>query len=85
MIIACVFKNVNKLDSGMRAHQITGGQCHRLENWIRKGMKRFRAFIVFWVPAWMLADEQTNHDSSNAHAQWFFCWKIRADDHDIMK
>ena len=46
-------------------------------------MKRFGAFIVFGVPAWMPADMQTNHGGSNVHVQWFSCWKIRADDHDI--
>ena len=33
-------------------------------------MKRFRAFIVFGVPAWMPADTQMNHGSSNAHVQF---------------
>ena len=47
-------------------------------------MKRFRAFVVFGVPAWMLADMQTNHVGSIAHAQWFSHWKIRADDHDVL-
>ena len=59
--------------------------CHRHENWVRKGTKRFRAFVVFGVLALMLADVQMNHGSSNAHVQWFSHWKIRADDHDIMK
>ena len=51
-------------------------------------MKRWRgldAFIVFRVLVWMLADVQTNGDVSDAHAQWFSHWKIKADDHDIMK
>ena len=59
--------------------------CHRHKNQVKKEMKRFRAFIVFGVSAWMLADVQMNHGSSNMHAQWFSHWKIRADDHDIMK
>ena len=40
--------------------------------------------MVFGVTVWMQADMQMNHGSSNAHAQWFSHWKIRADDHDIM-
>ena len=60
-------------------------KCHRLENWVRKEMKRFRAFIVFQVLVWMPVDVQMNHGSSNAHVQWFSHWKIRADNHDIMK
>ena len=47
-------------------------------------MKRFRAFVVFGVLAWMPADTQMNHGSSNVHVQWFSCWKIRAYDHDVM-
>ena len=85
MIIACVFENIDKLDSGMRAHEIPGGEHHRLKNWVRKETKRFRAFIIFGVPVWMLADVQMNHGGSNVHVQWFSHWKIRADDHDIMK
>ena len=46
-------------------------------------MKRFRAFVVFGVLAWMPADMQMNHGSSDAHVQQFSCKKIRADDHDI--
>ena len=65
--------------------EIPGGECHRLENQVRKEMKKFGAFVIFGVPVWMLADVQTNHGSSNAHSQWFSHGKIRADDHDIMK
>ena len=28
-------------------------------------------------------DVQTNHGSSNVHAQWFSHWENGADDHDI--
>ena len=59
-------------------------KCHRHGEGIRKETKRFGAFVVFRTPAWMLTDMQMNHGSSNAHAQWFSCWKIRADDHDIL-
>ena len=48
-------------------------------------MKGFRAFTVFGVLVQMPADVQRNHGSSNVHVQCFFHWKIRADDHDIMK
>ena len=47
-------------------------------------MKRFGAFVVFRVPAWMLVDVQMNPGGSNAHAQWFSHWKIRADIHDVL-
>ena len=59
--------------------------CHRHENQVKKEMKRFGAFIVFGVMAWMPTDVKTNHGSSNAHAQWFSHWKIGADDHDVTK
>ena len=59
--------------------------CHRHENRVRKETKRFGAFVVFGFPAWMQADVQMNHGGSNVHAQWFSCWKIRADDHNDMK
>ena len=49
-----------------------------------KKMKRFGALVVFGVLARMLVDVQTNPGGSNAHAQWFSHWKIRADDHDII-
>ena len=48
-----------------------GEECHRHENWVKKETKRFGAFIVFGVLAWMLADVQMNHGGSNVHAQWF--------------
>ena len=51
---------------------------------IRLG-KRYRAFIVLGVLVMMLADAQTNINSSHAHVQWFSCWKIRAHDHDITR
>ena len=58
--------------------------CHTHGKWVRKEMKRFEAFVVFGVLAWTPTDMQTNHGSSNAHVHQFSCWKIRADDHDIM-
>ena len=33
---------------------------------------------------WTPVDLQMNHGGSNAHAQWFSCWKIQADDHDVI-
>ena len=51
---------------------------------IAKETKSFGVLIVFGVPAWMPADVQMNTGSSDVHAQWFSCLKIRADDHDII-
>ena len=56
-----------------------------MEIGLRKGWRGSDAFIVFRVLAWMPADVQMNGDVSNAHVQWFSCWKIKADDCDIMK
>ena len=50
--------------------------------------KRWRgldAIIVSGVLAWTLANAQMNGNVSDAHVQWFSCWKIRADDCDVMK
>ena len=58
--------------------------CHRYGKGIRKETKRFRAFVVFGVPVRMPVDMQMNHGSSNVHVQWFSCWKIRADNHDVL-
>ena len=58
--------------------------CHRHRNLVRKETKGFGAFVVFGVPVWMLADAQMNVGGSGMHAQWFSCWKIRADDHYIV-
>ena len=69
----------------MRAHQNTWWRVSQALNWVKEKMENLDAFIVFWVPAWMLADVQMNGNVSDAHAQWFSCWKIRADDCDIMK
>ena len=51
---------------------------------LRKRWRGSDAFIVFGVPMWMLADVQMNGNISDAHAQWFSCWKIRADDCDVI-
>ena len=51
---------------------------------IRKETERLGAFIVFGVLTWMPVDMQMNQGSSNVHAQWFSCLKIRADDHDFL-
>ena len=59
--------------------------CHRHENWVKKEAKRFGCFHSIGVLVWMLTDVQMNSGSSDAHAQWFSHWKIRADNHDIMK
>ena len=52
---------------------------------LRKRQRGLDVIIVFGVLAWMLADVQMNGDVSDAHAQWFSCWKIKADDCDVMK
>ena len=54
-----------------------------MEIGLRKRWRGLDAFIVFRVPAWILADVQTNGNISNVHVQWFSCWKIRVDDCDI--
>ena len=56
-----------------------------MEIGLRKRWKGLDAFILIGIPAWMPADVQTNSNVSDAHVQWFSCWKIRADDCDIMK
>ena len=58
--------------------------CHRHEIEVRNGMKRFGAFIVFGVLVRMQANVQMNISGSGMHAQWFSCWKIRADNHDVV-
>ena len=56
-----------------------------MEIGLRKGQRGLDAFIIFGVPVWMPADMQMNDNVSNVHVQWFFHWKIKADDCDIMK
>ena len=51
---------------------------------LRKKQRGLDAFVVVGVPARMLADVHTNIGSSDAHVQWFSCWKIRVDDDDII-
>ena len=51
---------------------------------LRKRQRGLDAFVVFGVLAWMPADAQMNGSSSDVHVQWFFHWKIRADDCDII-
>ena len=52
---------------------------------LRKRCRGSDAFVVVGVLARMLADAQTNVRGSDVHAHWFSHWKIRADNHDIMK
>ena len=52
---------------------------------LKKRQQGSDAFIVFGVLAWMPVDAQKNGNISDAHVQWFSCWKIRADDCDVMK
>ena len=56
-----------------------------MEIGLRKRQRGLDAFILIKVPAWMLADAQTNDDISDVHARWFSHWKIRADNCDVMK
>ena len=55
-----------------------------MEIGLRKRQRDSDAFIVFKVPAWMLADVQMNGNISDVHVQWFSHWKIRADNCDII-
>ena len=55
-----------------------------MEIGLRKRQRGSDAFLVFGVLAWMPVDTQMNGNVSDAHVQWFSCWKIRADDCDIM-
>ena len=83
-VYACVFENINKLDSGTRVHRNTWRRVSQAWKGITKEMKRFRTLILFGVLAWTPAHAQTNTGSSDTHAQWFSHWKIRADDHDFI-
>ena len=49
-----------------------------------KRQRGLDAYIVFGVLTWMPADVQINGDIFDAHAQLFSCWKIRADNCDII-
>ena len=49
---------------------------------LRKRQRGSDAFVLFGVLEWMLVDVQMNGGNSDVHAQWFSCWKIRADDCD---
>ena len=51
---------------------------------LRKRQRDLDAFVVFGASVRMLADVQMNVCSSEAHAQWFSHWKIRADNCDII-
>ena len=52
---------------------------------LRKRQRGSEAFVVVGVLVRILADGQMNVSGSDAHVQWFSYWKIRADDHDVMK
>ena len=69
---------------GLSALLLWSSICHRQRKGIRKEMKRFGAFIVLGVLAWILADTQMNHGSSSVHVHWFSHWKIRADNNDVL-
>ena len=84
--LQCLHKLLYTLFSYIQYMDITlhSYKCHRHGKWIRKEMKRFGAFVVFGILAWMPVDTQMNHGGSNVHVQWFSCWKMQADDHDIL-
>ena len=86
-MLVCVFgEYVNKLRlQDEDTLNYLGESVTGVEIGLRKRWRGLDAFIVFGVLAWMLVDVQMNNINSDAHAQWFSCWKIRADDHDIMK
>ena len=52
---------------------------------MRKRLYGSGVAMVTGILAAMLADVQTNHGISFAHAQWFSHQKSRADDHDVIK
>ena len=56
-----------------------------MEIGLRKRWRGSDAFILIGIPTWMPGDVQMSSSISDAHAQWFSHWKIRADDCDIMK
>ena len=64
-------------------------KCHRHGNWVKEKTERFRCIYSIWgssmVPVWMPADVQMNGNVSDVHVQQFSCWKIKADDCDVMK
>ena len=56
-----------------------------MEIGLRKRWRGLDADILNGVLVWMLADVQMNSRISDMHVQWFSHWKIRADNHDIMR
>ena len=61
--------NYKEPDASATLCKIFQTLCHRHENGIRKETKRFRAFVVFGVPAWMPADIQTDHGISTGRSE----------------
>ena len=52
---------------------------------LRKRLRGSDAFIVTRDSSMDASRFAANYSASGAHAQWFSCWKIKADNHDIMK
>ena len=48
LFIACVFKNINKLGSGMRAHQNTWGRVSQVRNLGQERDKEVQSFHGIW-------------------------------------
>ena len=69
----------------MRVHWNTWKSITGMEIGLRKRQRGSDVFIVFGVLVWMPADAQMNGNVSNMHAQWFYHWKIKADNCDVMK
>ena len=51
MIIACVFENVNKLDSGMRAHPNTLGRVSQAKKLGWERDEDVQSFCNIWGPS----------------------------------
>ena len=52
---------------------------------LRKRQRGSAVFIVFGDSSVDASRCAVNNNASDAHAQWFSCQKIKADDCDIMK
>ena len=52
---------------------------------LRKRERDLDASIVTGDSGIVLVDAQMNYNVSCVNAQWFSHWKIKADDHDVMK
>ena len=83
---ACVLlKHVNKIRLQYKGKpKYLGESVTGMEIRLRKRWRGLDEVIVIRVPGWMPVDVQVNSSISYAHVQWFSCWKIRADDCDVI-